>query len=209
MIESLPTFSERNPKLCLYVFIEDSMKFLFDFFPILLFFVAYKAYDIYVATAVMIVATFIQVSWSWLQHRRIEKMHLITLVLITVLGGATLVLRDPSFIMWKPSVINWAFGAVFIGSQFIGKKPIVQRMMESNVELPAHIWPRLNIAWAIFFIFLGFLNLYVFKNYDEATWVNFKLFGMIGLTFVFIIAQAFFIGRYIKEPESTDSKEES
>ncbi len=187
------------------------MKFLFDFFPILLFFVAYKAYDIYVATAVMIVATFIQVSWSWLQFRRVEKMHLITLVLITVLGGATLILRDPAFIMWKPSIINWAFGAVFIGSQFIGKKPIVQRMMESNVELPAHIWPRLNSAWAIFFIILGFLNLYVFKNYDEETWVNFKLFGMIGLTFVFIIGQAFFIGKYIKEPQETteEAPEES
>ena len=187
------------------------MKFLFDFFPILLFFVAYTAYDIYVATAVAIIASFIQVGWFWLQHRRVEKMHIITLLMITVLGGATLLLQDPTFIMWKPTIVNWAFGAVFIGSQFIGKKPIVQRMMESTVDMPAAIWVRLNMAWAIFFVFLGFINPYVAYNFDEETWVNFKLFGMIGLTFVFIIAQAFFIGRYIKEPEEPqeESKEKS
>lgn len=183
------------------------MKFLFDFFPILLFFVAYKAYDIYVATAVAIVASFVQVTWFWLQHRRVEKMHLITLVLIAVLGGATLALRDPTFIKWKPTLVNWLFGLVFIGSHFIGKKTIVQRMMEANVDLPAQIWPRLNAAWAVFFIFLGFLNLYVAYNFSEEAWVNFKLFGMIGLTFVFIIGQAFFLGRYMKEPESTKEEE--
>jgi len=191
------------------------MKFLFDFFPILLFFIAYKAYDIYVATAVAIIAAFIQVGWFWLQFRRFEKMHVITLLLITVLGGATLLLQDPNFIKWKPTVVNWLFGVVFIGSQFIGKKTIVQRMMEASVELPAAIWTKLNLAWAVFFIFLGFLNLYVAfsGHYDMDAWVNFKMFGMIGLTFVFIIGQAFFIGRYIKEPETentpANSKEES
>ena len=187
------------------------MKFLFDFFPILLFFIAYKAYDIYVATAVAIIAAFIQVGWFWLQHRRFEKMHIITLLLITVLGGATLMLQDPDFIKWKPTVVNWLFGVAFIGSQFIGKKPIVQRMMEANVELPAAVWTRLNIAWAIFFIFLGFLNLYVAfsGHYDMDAWVNFKMFGMIGLTFVFIIGQAFFIGRYIKDPDDENTPENS
>lgn len=185
------------------------MKFLFDFFPILLFFIAYKAYDIYVATAVAIVASFIQVGWFWLQQRRVEKMHVITLLLIVVLGGATLVLQDEAFIKWKPTVVNWLFGLVFLGSQFIGKKTIVQRMMDGSVTLPDHIWPRLNVAWAVFFISLGFLNLYVAfsGHYDTDTWVNFKMFGMIGLTFLFIIAQAFYIGRYIKEPESDNPEE--
>ncbi len=185
------------------------MKFLFDFFPILLFFIAYKAYDIYVATAVAIIAAFIQVGWFWLQHRRFEKMHVITLLLITLLGGATLMLQDPDFIKWKPTIVNWLFGVVFIGSQFIGKKTIIQRMMESSVELPAAIWIKLNLAWAIFFIFLGFLNLYVAfsGHYDMDAWVNFKMFGMIGLTFIFIIGQAFFIGRYIKEPEDENTPE--
>lgn len=190
------------------------MKFLFDFFPILLFFIAFKAYDIYVATAVAIVASIIQVGWIWLQKRKVEKMHIITLVMIVVLGGATLILQDETFIKWKPSVVNWAFGLAFIGSHFIGKKVIVQRMMEASVELPAHIWPRLNIAWAVFFIALGFANLYVAYNFNTDTWVNFKMFGMIGLTFVFIIGQAFFIGKYIKEPaaepeeSALESKEE-
>lgn len=183
------------------------MKFLFDFFPILLFFIAYKTYDIFVATAVAIAASFVQVGWYWLQHRKFEKMHLITLVLIAVTGGATLIFQDEAFIKWKPTVLNWAFGIAFLGSQFIGKKPIVQRMMESAVELPAQLWIKLNIAWAIFFIFLGFLNLYVAFSgqFDTDDWVNFKLFGMMGLTFLFIIGQAFFIGKYIKEPEDKDS----
>lgn len=190
------------------------MKFLFDFFPILLFFLAYKVYDIYVATAVAIAASFIQVGWFWLQYRRVEKMHVITLLMITVLGGATLIFHDETFIKWKVSVVNWLFGLAFLGSQFIGKKPIVQRMMEASVALPQQIWGRLNSAWALFFIATGFLNLYVAYNFDTDTWVNFKMFGMIGLTFLFIIAQAIFIGRYIKEPEEpattqTDKKEES
>jgi intracellular septation protein len=187
------------------------MKFLFDFFPILLFFIAYKAYDIYVATAVAIVASFVQVGWFWLQYRRVEKMHVITLLLIVVLGGATLIFQDDAFIKWKPTVVNWLFGVTFLGSQFIGKKPIVQRMMESNVELPAHIWPRLNLAWSVFFIFLGAINLYVAfsGHFSTDTWVDFKLFGMFGLTIVFIVGQTFFLGRYVKEPaDSGESRKD-
>lgn len=189
------------------------MKFLFDFFPILLFFIAYKVFDIYVATAVAIVSSFIQVGWFWLQYRRVEKMHVITLVMITLLGGATLVLQDDTFIKWKVTVVQWAFGIAFLGSQFIGKKPIIQRMMEASVELSREVWTRLNIAWSIFFIATGFLNLYVAYNFDTDTWVNFKMFGMLGLTFLFILGQAFFIGRYIKDdevaadPANTDKKE--
>ncbi len=177
------------------------MKFLFDFFPILLFFIAYKIFDIYVATAVAIASSFIQVGWFWLQHRRFEKMHIITLLMITVLGGATLIFHDDTFIKWKVSVVNWLFGIAFLGSQFIGKKPIIQRMMEASIELPQKIWARLNSVWALFFISTGFLNLYVAYNYDLDTWVNFKMFGMLGLTILFIFIQALFIGRYIKDPD--------
>ena len=177
------------------------MKFLFDFFPILLFFIAYKVFDIYVATAVAIAASFVQVGWFWLQYRRVEKMHVITLLMITVLGGATLIFHDDTFIKWKVSVVNWLFGIAFLGSQFIGKKPIIQRMMEASVDLPAPIWLRLNLAWALFFISTGFLNLYVAYNYDLDTWVNFKMFGMLSLTILFIFVQALFIGRYIKDPD--------
>ncbi len=184
------------------------MKFLFDFFPVLLFFVAYKLADIYVATAVAIAASFAQVSWHWLKHRYFEKTHIITLALIVVLGGATLYLQDEMFIKWKPTVVNWLFGFVFLGSQFIGKKTIAERMLGSAVTLPPPVWIRLNISWALFFLSLGIANLYVVYSFDTATWVNFKLFGMMGLTFAFVIAQAFYLGRYINTETDSGSNGE-
>lgn len=174
------------------------MKLLFDLFPVLLFFLAYKLHDIYVATAVAIVAAFIQVGWFWWRHRRFETMHLVTLGLIAVLGGATLWLHNEDFIKWKPTVVNWLFGAAFIGSQFIGRKTLVERMMGSAITLPATIWQRLNLSWATFFILLGAANLYVVYHFDTDTWVNFKLFGMMGLTLAFMVAQAFYLARHVK-----------
>ncbi len=115
------------------------MKFLYDFFPILLFFIAYKLYGIYAATVVAIAASLVQVGMFWLKHRRFENMHLITLALILVLGGLTLWLQDETFIKWKPTIVNWAFAAAFLGSRFIGEKTLVERMMGSAIELPAHI----------------------------------------------------------------------
>ncbi len=180
------------------------MKLLFDFFPILLFFTAYQIYGIYVATAVAIVATLLQVIYSRLKHGKVESMQWITLVLISVMGGATLYFQDEQFIKWKVSVINWLFGLAFLGSQFIGKKTFVERMMSGNLELPDPIWKRLNLSWAIFFCSVGFINLYVIFNFDTETWVNFKLFGMLGLTLLFVILQAVFLSRYIDEPETED-----
>lgn len=182
-------------------------KFLYDFFPILLFFISYKVYDIYVATAVAIVASFAQVGFSWFKHKRVENMHLATLVLITVLGGATLLLHDETFIKWKPTVVNWLFGIVFLGSQFIGKKTLVQRMMEGNFTLNAeHIWIRLNLIWVVFFMTMGIINLYVAFNFDTNTWVNFKLFGMMGLTLIFMVLQAFYLSRYIVVEEDKSER---
>ena len=176
------------------------MKLLFDFFPVLLFFAAYKLTgdNIYIATAVAIAATFVQSAVFWLRHRRLEKMHVITLVLLVVFGGATLLLQDEVYIKWKPTVLNWLFGLVFIGSHFIGDRPVIQRLMAQAVTLPQGVWYRLNLLWSLFFIAVGFINLYVVYNFDTDTWVNFKLFGIIGLTLLFIIAQSFYIGRYIK-----------
>ena len=182
------------------------MKFLADFFPILLFFVAYQLYDIYVATAVAIVASFLQVGFSWLVKRHVERMHLITLALLVVFGGLTLLLRDPLFIKWKPTVVNWLFGLVFLGSHFVGKYCMVERMMRSAVELPGLIWTRLNISWTLFFFFSGALNLYVAFNYAEETWVNFKLFGMMGLTLLFIVLQAFYMARHIQDQNPTQEE---
>lgn len=190
------------------------MKLLFDFLPIALFFIAYKYgggiyswdgqdYDIqgiYVATAVMIVATLIQSSYSWLRHGKVEKMHLITLLLVIVLGGATLWLQDPNFIMWKPTVVNWLFAAGFIGTQLFTQKSLLERMMSEHIQLPDFVWSRLNLAWVLFFILSGIANIYVAFNFAEATWVNFKLFGLLGLTIIFIIGQSFYLSRHIIEP---------
>jgi intracellular septation protein len=175
------------------------MKFLYDFFPILLFFIAYKMYDIYVATTVAIAAAFVQTAGYWLKHRRFETMHLVTFGLLLVFGGLTLLLRDPVFIKWKPTVINWLFALVFAGSTWIGEKTMIKRMMGHAIQVEPPIWLRLNWAWVIFFISMGAVNLYVAFNYEENTWVNFKLFGMMGLTFVFIIGQALFLSRYMPD----------
>ena len=193
------------------------MKFLYDFFPVLLFFVAYKTYDIFVATGVIIVASMIQVGFSWAKNRKVEKMHVITLVLVLVLGGATILLHDENFIKWKPTIVNWLFAAVFIGSHFIGQKTIIERMLASNISLPTLIWSRLNILWTGFFVLMGIANLYVAFYFapeltaEERTdiWVDFKLFGMMGLTFVFVILQAFYLARHIQETEQPEAQQDN
>ena len=182
------------------------MKFLYDFFPILLFFIAYKLYDIYVATAVAIASGFLQTGAFWLKHRRFENMHLVTLAFLILFGGATLLFRDPLFIKWKPTVVNWLFALVFMGSRYFGEKTLVERMMSHAITVPVPVWIRLNWAWVIFFTSMGLLNLYVAYTFDEETWVNFKLFGLMGLTFVFIFGQAFYLSRYM-EPEEENKGE--
>jgi len=174
------------------------MKFLFDLFPILLFFLAYKLYDIYVATAVAIAAAFLQTGLYWLKHRKFETMHLVTLAILVVFGGLTLVLRDPVFIKWKPTVVNWLFALVFLGSRFIGSRTLVERMMSHAISVPAAVWLKLNWAWTLFFIAIGLVNLFVAYHYSEAVWVNFKLFGMVGLTLVFVFIQAFYLSRFME-----------
>ncbi|MCL7422315.1 MAG: septation protein A [Methylobacter sp.] len=177
------------------------MNQLFEFFPIILFFIAFKLYDIYVATAVVIVATIIQVAYAWFKHRKVETMQWITLILILVMGGATIYLQDEQFIKWKLSIIEWLFGLAFLGSQFVGKKPFVERMMSRSLTLPAQIWKRLNLMWASFFISVGFINLYVMYNFNTDDWVTFKTFGVPGLMVIFILVQMIFIYKYIPETE--------
>jgi len=178
------------------------MKLLFDFFPVVLFFVTYKLYDdaregILAATAVIIVATIVQVAISWLRERRVEKMHVATLVIVVILGGVTLLLEDEIYVKWKPTVVNWLFGLVFLASQFIGRRTLVERVMGEKIQLPAPVWMRLNASWVAFFLAMGALNLFVVYRYDTDTWVNFKLFGLMGLTFAFVIAQGFWLVRHM------------
>ena len=184
------------------------MKLFVDFLPVVLFFVAYKLFDIYVATGVIIVATLLQVAYSWFTTRKVATMQLATLVIILVFGGLTLYLHDEQFIKWKPTVINWLFAAAFLATQFIGKQTAVERMMSSAMTLPKQLWSRLNLCWTLFFFALGCANLYVMRHFDSDTWVNFKLFGMFGLTVAFIILQTLFLLRYLKEPEGKKSPPE-
>lgn len=175
------------------------MKLLLDFLPIVIFFGVYKyTGDIITATAVLIPATLLQMGYTWFKEKRIEKMQLVTLILVIVMGGATVALQDKTFIQWKPTVVNWLFGIVFLGSQFIGSKTIVERIMAGNIDLPSHAWRTLNLSWVVFFLLMGVINLWVAYNFSEEIWVDFKLFGMLGLTIIFIVLQGVYMSRHMK-----------
>jgi intracellular septation protein len=174
------------------------MKFLFDFFPIFLFFIAFKLEGIYVATAVAIAATFIQVGWVKLRGRRVEPMLWASLAIIAVFGGATLALQDETFIKWKPTVLYWLFGAVLAGAAVVGRN-LIRVLLSEQVHLPDAVWSRLNWSWIGFFAFMGAINLYVAYNYSTDHWVNFKLFGGMGLMLLFVLAQALVLSRYVEE----------
>jgi intracellular septation protein len=196
------------------------MKLLVDFLPIFLFFIAYKfgggdytlngtvyqVEGIYAATAVMILATILQVAYTKIFLKKVERAHIITLVLVLALGGLTLWLQNPNFIMWKPTAVNWLFAVVFLGVAIITGKTVLERMLGGQVSLPAAVWSRLNWAWVGFFLFSGLANIYVAYHFDEATWVDFKLFGMLGMTLVFIIAQSLYLAKHAEEitPESKE-----
>ena len=185
------------------------MKFFFDFFPIFVFFISYKMFGIYYATGIAIAASFLQVIIHRIIHSRFEKMHLISLGLISILGGATLFFHNPWFIKWKPTGIYWLTAIIFVGSAFIGSKPIIQKMMEGNINLPQKIWYRLNYAWALFFVIMGAVNLYVAFYYSTDTWVNFKLFGGAGFTLVFVLLQAVYLTRHIIEKDVKQTSSQS
>lgn len=173
------------------------MKLFFDFFPIILFFVAYKFFGIYVATATAIGATFAQIGWVWVTRRKVEPMLWISLVIIVVFGGATLLLRDDVFIKWKPTVLYWLFAGVLVLSQALFKKNLIAAMMRQQISLPEPVWKNLNLSWAGFFALMGAANLYVASTFSTDTWVNFKLFGSLGLMVLFVILQGLMLSKYI------------
>jgi len=215
------------------------MKLLFDFFPIILFFVSYYQAHFLIentfigqlvdpakpdfinatilATAVAIIASFVQVAIHWFKTHRFERMHIFSLVLISVLGGITIFLGNPAFIQWKPTILNWLFAVVFFGSMFVGEKSIIERMMGEHIALPKPVWKTLNLSWVAFFFISGAANLYVAFYYNlDATpearmdaWVNFKLFGLMGLTIAFVILQSIYLSRHIieKDEDNTDGNE--
>ncbi len=175
------------------------MKFLFDIFPVVLFFAAFKLYDIYVATAVAIAATAVQIAWVWLRHRKVDNMLWVSLGVIVVFGGATLVLQDETFIKWKPTVLYWLFSAALAAGALVFKKNLVRSMMGHQISLPDAVWSRLQASWIAFFALMGALNLFVAYNFSTNAWVNFKLFGGIGLLLAFVVLQALMLSKYIED----------
>ena len=147
----------------------------------------------------------LQVAFLWVRDRRVEKMHLITLVLILVFGGLTVALKDDTFIKWKPTILNWLFTCVLLFSDWVLGKNLIRKMLEANISLPDPIWRNLNTAWSIFFLICGGLNLYVAYSFSQETWVNFKVFGLLALTLVFAVSQMAILSRFIKEPDQSDT----
>jgi intracellular septation protein len=183
------------------------VKLLFDFFPLIVFFIAFKAGDIFIATAVAIAATMLQIGWVLAHRRRVTPMQWTSLAIIVIFGGATLILRDETFIKWKPTVLYWVTGASFLGALAF-KANFVKKLIGEGIELPEPVWTRLAIAWGVFFLFQGALNLWVAFNFPLATWVNFKVFGGFGLTLLFVLAQAVWLAKYVQdEPAKIETRE--
>ena len=204
------------------------MKILFDFLPIALFFGMFKYADghkewaastatewlgfmvaggvvgsaeapVLLATVVVIVATLAQILWIKAKGRKVDTMLWVSLAIIVVFGGATLFFHNPTFIKWKPTALYWMFGVVLLGSAWLLQRNLIRKMLEAQIKLPDPVWTRLNLAWAGFFIAMGLLNLYVAYNYSEETWVNFKMFGGMGLMLAFVLAQGFYLSRHMEE----------
>ena len=205
------------------------MKFLFDLFPVILFFIVFKWGEghaaaaqttvqhylsglmsgsgkipldqapIMLATAVAIVATLLQIGYLLARRRKVDAMLWLSLAIIGVFGGATIYFHNDAFIKWKPTVLYWCFSAGLIGSQLLFKKNVIRQMMGQQMVLPETIWSRLNLAWAGFFALMGTLNLLVAFNFPTATWVSFKLFGGTGLMIAFVIAQTLMLSKYLKD----------
>ena len=181
------------------------MKFLFDLFPVILFVIAFYTYDIFVATGVAIGATFVQVGWSWLRHRRVDNMMWISLAVIVLFGGATIAFQDETFIKWKPTVLYWLFAVVLWGASLLLGKNLIRAMLDNQITLPEIVWYRLNLSWIAFFIFMGCINLYIAYTFSLEFWVNFKLFGSTGLMLLFVIAQVAVIGKHLNAVEAVAS----
>ena len=177
------------------------MKFLFDIFPVVLFFIAFKLGGIFIATGVAIAATLAQIGWLLARRRKIDRMLWISLAIIAVTGGLTLILRDETFIKWKPTILYWAFAAGFGGSALFLRKNLIQSLLAEQISAPDFVWRRLNLSWIGFFVLMGFANLAVAFAFGlpTETWVNFKLFGGIGLMLVFVALQGVMLSKYIEE----------
>jgi intracellular septation protein len=175
------------------------MKFLFDLFPVVLFFIFYKIYDIFIATGILMAATYLQIILLYLFKKKIEKVIIFTAIIVTIFGSMTIFFQNNVFIMWKPSIIYWAFGLIILFADKFYNRNLIEMSLGSQVKLKEKYWQHLSWSTVLFFIFLGFLNIYVAQNFNEDTWVNFKLFGMTALLFIYIILITLYISKVNKE----------
>ncbi|MFH7585980.1 septation protein A [Oceanimonas sp. AH20CE76] len=171
------------------------MKQFAEFIPLIIFFVVYKTVDIYAATGALMAATCVQMLVQWVRHKTLEKMHLVTLVLVLGFGGMTLFFHDDAFIKWKVTAVNGLFALGLLVSRYGFGKNLIQQMLGKELTLPDAVWDKANLAWAGFFAFCGALNVYVAFSLPEAWWVNFKVFGLLGLTLLFTLATVLYLYR--------------
>lgn len=196
------------------------MKQLLDFIPLIFFFIVYKMEErivtigsfeytlggIFSATEILVGLSIIIYGAIFLKNGKLERTQVITLVAVIFFCSFTIIMRDEAILKWKAPVVYWVFSSIFFGTHFFSKKNAIQHMLEHAVDMPAQAWTRLNLAWGIFCFFLACTNLFVAFTFHDY-WVDFKVFGSMGLTFIFIIGQAFYISPYIQEEEAPDSEE--
>ncbi|MBV7300160.1 septation protein A [Enterovibrio paralichthyis] len=181
------------------------MKQLLDFIPLIIFFALYKMYDIYTATGALIVATIIQVAVTWFLYKKVEKMQIVTAILVAVFGGMTLFFQDDNFIKWKVTIVYVLFAAGLVVSQLMGK-PLIKGMLGKEITLPDSVWRNINNAWVAFFAVLAVLNVYVAYRMPLDVWVNFKVFGLMALTLVFTLASGVYIYKHLPKEKESDSE---
>lgn len=205
--------------LCRYILLLAAIvKQFIDFIPLLLFFVVYKIEPtthellghsvviggIFSATAMLIISSLVVYGFLYFKQGKLEKSQWLTLLACLVFGSLTLAFHSETFLKWKAPVVNWLFALAFLGSQFIGERPLIQRIMGHALSLPQPIWRKLNVAWIIFFIFCGAANLYVAFTYQDF-WVDFKVFGSLGMTVLFLIGQGLFLAKHMHDPDPAAS----
>jgi intracellular septation protein len=173
-------------------------KFFLDFFPITIFFIVYKTKDIFSATLALIIATLLQVAYEFITKKKVPMLQVVSLIFILIFGTTTILLHDEQLIKWKVTIVSWFFSSAFFVSSYFFKKTILQKLLEKNITLPTTIWKHLNNSWGCFFLFQGLVNLFVMYNFSTDIWVDFKLFGMLGMTLVFVLGQGFFLAKYAK-----------
>ena len=180
------------------------MKLLFDLFPVILFFIAFKMFNVYVATGTAIVATIAQIGWVKWRHGKVDTMLWVSFAIIAVFGGATLILHDETFIKFKPTILYWIFAILLLGSNLLLKKNLVRTLLKEKLTLPTKVWNQVNLGWSVFFVMLGVVNLYVAFNFSTDTWVNFKLFGVSGIILIFLLLQAMALSKYMHEEKESN-----